>query len=208
MLGPYGTNCYIVHPDGVADCVVVDPGEEPERVLAALEERGLSCVAVLVTHSHLDHVGGVGAVARAATCPVYTSAGDADVVAHVNDHLWPGFGPYVEHAPEGRLVPGERLGLAELAIDVLATPGHHPHAVSLLITGPDGDQVLAAGDVLFAGSVGRTDLEGGDWDVLAASIALLVDAVDPDVPVLPGHGPVTTLRHELATNPFLTGIAR
>ncbi|MFM7552988.1 MAG: MBL fold metallo-hydrolase, partial [Actinomycetota bacterium] len=85
---------------------------------------------------------------------------------------------------------------------------HHPHAVSLRITGPDGDQVLAAGDVLFAGSVGRTDLEGGDWDVLAASIALLVDAVDPDVPVLPGHGPTTTLRRELASNPFLTGIAR
>jgi glyoxylase-like metal-dependent hydrolase (beta-lactamase superfamily II) len=187
---------------------VIDPGEEPERVLAALGELGLSCAAVLVTHSHLDHIGAVGAVARAATCPVYTSAGDAEVVAHVNDHLWPGFGPYVDHEPEGRLVPGERLELAGLAIDVLATPGHHPHAVTLLITGPEGDQLLASGDVLFAGSVGRTDLEGGDWDVLAASIGALVDAVDPDVPVLPGHGPVTTLRRELATNPFLTGMAR
>ena len=191
----------------MADCVVVDPGEEPERVLAALGELGLSCAAVVVTHSHLDHIGAVGAVARAATCPVYTSAGDASVVAHVNDHLWPGFGPYVEHAPEGRLVPGERLELAGMAIDVIDTPGHHPHAVTLLMTGPDGDQLLAAGDVLFAGSVGRTDLEGGDWDVLAASIGRLVDAVDHDVPVLPGHGPVTTLRRELATNPFLTGLA-
>lgn len=186
---------------------MIDPGEEPERVLAALAELGLSCAAVLVTHSHLDHIGAVGAVARAATCPVYTSAGDADVVAHVNDHLWPGFGPYVEHAPEGRLEPGAPVDLAGIRIDVLATPGHHPHAVSLVLTGPEGDQLLASGDVLFAGSVGRTDLEGGDWDVLAESLGLLVREVDHDVPVLPGHGPVTTLRRELATNPFLTRTA-
>ena len=97
--GPYGTNCYIVNPDDSADCVVIDPGEEPERVTTALAELGLRCVAVLVTHGHLDHIGAVGAVAWEATCPVYTSAGDRDVVAHINDHLWPCFGPYVEHEP-------------------------------------------------------------------------------------------------------------
>ena len=175
-------------------------------MLTALAELGLRCVAIVVTHSHLDHIGAVGAVARAATCPVYTSADDADVLARINDHLWPGFGPYVEHAPEGVLAPDVPLELAGMSVQALSTPGHHPHAVSLLVTGPDGDQLLAAGDVLFAGSVGRTDLEGGDWEVLERSIQLLLDQVDPDVPVLPGHGPVTTLRHERATNPFLTGM--
>ncbi len=182
---------------------MIDPGEEPERVLGALAELGLRCAAVLVTHAHLDHIGAVGAVAREATCPVYTSERDAAVVRDVNDHLWPGFGPYVPHDPEGRLVPGEPLALAGMAIDVLATPGHHPGAVSLLLTGPDGSQVLAAGDVLFAGSVGRTDLDDGDWPTLERSIALLLETCEPDTTVLPGHGPATTLRHEQATNPFL-----
>jgi glyoxylase-like metal-dependent hydrolase (beta-lactamase superfamily II) len=185
---------------------VIDPGEEPERVLGALAELGARCAAVLVTHAHLDHIGAVGAVAREATCPVYTSAEDAAVVADINAHLWPGFGPYVPHEPEGVLVPGAPLELAGMRIDVLATPGHHPGSVSLLLTGPDGSQVLASGDVLFAGSVGRTDLEGGDWDVLERSIALLIEACEPDTTVLPGHGPATTLRHELATNPFLAGL--
>ena len=185
---------------------MIDPGEEPERVLAALQELGLRCVAVLVTHAHLDHIGGVGAVAREAMSPVYTSAGDASVVAHINDHLWPGFGPYVEHQPEGILVPGEPLRLGGIEITVLATPGHYAHSVSLLLTGPDGDQLLASGDVIFAGSVGRTDLDGGDWPTLEQSIALLIAEVGEDVPVLTGHGPVTTLRHERATNPFLGGL--
>ena len=185
---------------------MIDPGEEPERVLGALEELGVRCAAILVTHAHLDHIGAVGAVAREATSPVYTSDEDRAVLCDINDHLWPGFGPYVPHDPEGRLVPGERLELAGMAIDVLATPGHRPGAVSLLLTGPDGSQVLAAGDVLFAGSVGRTDLEGGDWDVLERSLALLYEACDLDTTVLPGHGPATTLRAELATNPFLAGL--
>jgi len=195
-----------VHPVDAADCLVIDPGDEPERVLVALRERDLRCAAILVTHAHLDHIGAVGAIAREATCPVYTSVEDASVLAQINDHLWPGFGPFVEHEPEGSLVPGTPLTLAGMTIEVLATPGHYPGAVSLLVRGPDGDEVLASGDVLFAGSVGRTDLPGGDWPVLEASIALLLDRVGPDVPVLPGHGPETTLRREQATNPFLIGM--
>lgn len=185
---------------------MIDPGEEPERVLAALRELGLRCAAVLVTHAHLDHIGAVGAVAGEATCPVYTSETDAEVLREINDHLWPGFGPYVPHDPAGRLTEGTPVELAGLRIDVIDTPGHRPGSVSLVLTGPDGDQVLASGDVLFAGSVGRTDLPGGDWPTLEASIARLVREVDNDIPVLPGHGPATTLRHERATNPFLAGI--
>ena len=185
---------------------MIDPGEEPERVLTTLANLGLACGAILVTHSHLDHIGAVGAVSAATASPVYTSPGDAAVLTHINAHLWPGFGPSVAHAPEGVLEAGQPLSLCEIAITVLSTPGHHPHAVSLLLTAADGDQALAAGDVLFAGSVGRTDLDGGDWPTLERSIALLATEVGDDVPVLPGHGPATTLRHERATNPFLTGL--
>lgn len=184
---------------------MIDPGEEPERVLAALQENNLQCSAILVTHAHLDHIGAVGALALATTSPVYTSELDASVLEHVNDHLWPGFGPYVEHLPEGRLIPAVPVCIAGLTLTVFATPGHAAGSVAILITGPQGDQLLAAGDVLFAGSVGRTDLPGGDWSLLQQSIALLIREVGEDVPVLPGHGPTTTLRHERATNPFLIG---
>jgi hydroxyacylglutathione hydrolase len=185
---------------------VIDPGDEPRRVLDELGRRDLRCAAILVTHSHLDHVGAVGETARATEAPVYTSAGDRDVLAHLNDHLWPGFGPFVEHEPEGTLDPGTPLELAGIGIRVLATPGHHPHAVTLLLAADDGDALVVPGDVLFAGSVGRTDLPGGDAAVLRASLELLAAEADPDAPVLPGHGPATTLRRELAANPFLVGI--
>lgn len=187
---------------------MVDPGEESERVITTLRELGSRCVAVLVTHGHLDHIGAVGAVARDLACPVYASAGDAATLTHINDHLWPGVGPYVAHKPEGLLAPGEALDLVGISIAVLATPGHHPDAVSMLLTGPEGDQLLISGDVVFAGSVGRTDLAGGDWPTLEKSIALLIAQVGEDVPVLPGHGPRTTLRHERATNPFLAGLCK
>ena len=199
-------NCSLVWDPATMRAAVIDPGGEPGKILDAITRLGLRVELILLTHGHLDHIGAVGAVAGEATSPVYTSAGDRAVVAHINDHLWPGFGPYVEHEPEGTLEPGVPLTLAGMTIDVFATPGHYPYAVSLLLTGPDGSQLLAAGDVLFAGSVGRTDLDGGDWDVLEQSIALLMREVELDTHVLPGHGPVTTLRHELATNPFLGGL--
>lgn len=205
-LGPYGTNCWFVHPDDSADCLVIDPGDEPDRILRELGERGLRCAAILVTHSHLDHVGAVGETARATEAPVYTSAGDAEVLARLDREAWPGFGPFPAHVAEGRLDPAEPLVLAGIGIRVLATPGHHPHAVSLLLTGPAGDAVVVPGDVLFAGSVGRTDLPGGDAATLTRSLARLVAEADPDAPVLPGHGPATTIRRELAANPFLVGL--
>ncbi len=205
-LGSYGTNCYIVRATDAADCVIVDPGDEADRVLAALHDTETRCVAILVTHAHIDHIGAVGAVARSTGAPVYATASDAAILRDPPAMALPGAPVATPWDAEHLLVPGTRLDLASLAIDVIDTPGHAPGAVSLSIGAPDGDRVLVVGDVLFAGSVGRTDLPGGDWSVLEASIQRLVDACDHDIPVLPGHGPATTLRRELGVNPFLGGI--
>lgn len=202
-LGSYGTNCYIVRTDDAAECVIVDPGDEADRVLTVLRDTGTACAGILITHAHIDHIGAVGAVARATGAPVSTTALDAAILRDPPSMALPGAPVATPWEAEHTLVPGTRLDLAGLTFDVIDTPGHAPGAVSLLCTGPDEDQVLFVGDVLFAGSVGRTDLPGGDWAILAASIQRLVDHCDHDIAVLPGHGPATTLRHELAVNPFL-----
>jgi len=206
-LGSYGTNCYIVQVDGAADCVIVDPGAEPERILSTLQGAGLRCAAILVTHAHIDHIGAIPDVATATGAPVYATAVDAEILQTATTDVPPGFPPRAAHAVDHLLADGDHLELAGVGIDVIATPGHAAGAVTLRCTGPEGDQVLLVGDVLFAGSVGRTDLPGGDWPTLEASIGVLLRTCDHDIPVLPGHGPVTTLRHERATNPFLTGLA-
>lgn len=206
-LGSYGTNCYIVQVDGAADCVIADPGAEPERILAALTSLGADCRAILITHAHIDHIGAVPAIAGATGAPVYATADDAAILETASTDVPPGFPPRSAHPVDHLLADGDHLELAGIGIDVIATPGHAAGAVTLRCTGPDGDQVLLVGDVLFAGSVGRTDLPGGDWPTLEASIARLLAVCDADIPVLPGHGPATTLRHERATNPFLTGLA-
>lgn len=205
-LGSYGTNCYIVRDDGAADGVIVDPGDEADRILGALRDAAVQCRAILITHAHIDHIGAVGAVATATGAPVYATALDAAILRDPPVTPLPGAPVATPWDVEHTLVPGTRLALAGLTFDVIDSPGHAPGAVSLRCTGTDGDQVVLVGDVLFAGSVGRTDLPGGDWAVLEASIQRLVDFCDPDVAILPGHGPATTLRRELAVNPFLTGI--
>lgn len=205
-LGSYGTNCYIVREGDAAECVIVDPGDEADRILAALHDGESSCVGILITHAHIDHIGAVGAVAAATGAPVWTTALDAAVLRDPPPVALPGAPVATPWVAEHTLLPGTRVTLANLAFDVIDTPGHAPGAISLLCTGPDGDQVLLVGDVLFSGSVGRTDLPGGDWGILEASIQRLVNGCDHDIPVLPGHGPGTTLRRELAVNPFLGGI--
>lgn len=202
-LGSYGTNCYIVREGDAAECVIVDPGDEADRILAALRDTGSRCVGILITHAHIDHIGAVGAVATATGAPVWTTGLDAAVLRDPPPIALPGAPVATPWEAEHTLLPGTRTALAGLAFDVIDTPGHAPGAISLLCTGPDGDQALLVGDVLFAGSVGRTDLPGGDWGILEASIQRLVDGCDHDIPVLPGHGPGTTLRRELAVNPFL-----
>ena len=207
-LGPFGTNCYVVGGACGDEAIVIDPGDDPAAIRGMLVERGLRCVAILVTHGHIDHVGAVGPLAQADSIPVYISHGEAVSLSSRSLHEAQayGFAHFATHEPEHLLVGGERLELAGLEIDVLPTPGHSAASVSFLITGPEGDQLIASGDVLFAGSVGRTDLEGGDWATLERSLLRLYEAFPPDVLVLPGHGAPTTLADEARTNPYLDAV--
>jgi hydroxyacylglutathione hydrolase len=197
-VGPVQENCFVASQDGKA--FVVDPGDEADALIAAVD--GLEVEAILLTHTHFDHVGAVAPLARATGAPVYCPAIEKDVLANINDYVpWPGFGPFESYAADHLLSGGEQLQIAGLDIDVIFTPGHSPGHVSYSV--PD-QRALFSGDVLFASSIGRTDLPGGDHARLLQSIAELIERLPEDTHVLPGHMGVTTLGVERATNPFLT----
>jgi glyoxylase-like metal-dependent hydrolase (beta-lactamase superfamily II) len=205
-VGPVAENCFIARRDGSDRAVIVDPGEEAERILGAVEEFGVGVDAILLTHCHFDHVGAVAPVATATGAPVYCPEIEVPVLADIMSFVpWPGFGPYESYDADETVAGGERLSLAGLEIDVLFTPGHSPGHVTYAI--PD-EGALFSGDVLFKGSIGRTDLPGGDGPTLLESIRSLVDGYPPETAVYPGHMGVTTLGAERATNPFLAELAR
>jgi hydroxyacylglutathione hydrolase len=233
-VGPVQENAYIVMAGREGGrAVMVDPGEEPERLLAAARALEVQVEAILITHCHFDHVGAVAPVARATGAPVYCPEGERPLLSEIMKWVPPGFGPFESWEPEHTVSGGERLSLAGLDVEVLFTPGHSPGHVTYAIapaappaeaaepapalaeaTGPMPAPVeeapperavaLLSGDVLFQGSVGRVDLPGGDWSVLERSIATLVERFPPETVVYPGHMGVTTLGRELQTNPFLT----
>lgn len=195
-VGPLQENCWVVAEGPRA--IVVDPGDEADRLIEELD--GLTVEAILLTHTHFDHVGAVAALARHTGAPVYCPVTEAFILRDINSYVFPGYGPYEPYDPEETVEGGEHVTLAGLEIDVLLTPGHSPGHVSFSI--PD-HQLLLSGDVLFQGSIGRTDLPGGEPERLMESIAMLLDTLPDDTRVLPGHMGVTTLGRERATNPFL-----
>ncbi|HWX96989.1 MAG TPA: MBL fold metallo-hydrolase [Solirubrobacteraceae bacterium] len=199
-VGPVQENAYIVRADSDArQAVMIDPGEEAERLLAAARDLDVQIEAILLTHCHFDHIGAVAPVARATGAPVYCPEIERPLLTDIMSWVPPGFGPFESWEPEHTVAGGERLTLAGLDIDVLFTPGHSPGHVTYAVPG-----VLLSGDVLFQGSVGRVDLPGGDWATLERSIEGLLKAFRAETVVYPGHMGATTLGRERDTNPFLS----
>jgi hydroxyacylglutathione hydrolase len=204
-VGPVAENTYIFRREGSERALIVDPGDEPDRLIAAIDQLGLTLDGILLTHTHFDHVGAVAPVAAATGAEVWVPAAEKFVLEDINSFVWPGFGPFEPYEAEHTLEGGEKLSLAGFDIDVLFTPGHSLGHVTFSI--PD-EQAIFSGDVLFQGSVGRTDLPGGDWGTLLESIRTLVETLPEGTSVYPGHMGLTTLGAERASNPFLAELAR
>jgi hydroxyacylglutathione hydrolase len=200
-VGPVAENTYIVRAKGSDHALLIDPGDEAERLIAAIDELGLTIDAILITHTHFDHVGAVAALARHTGAPVYVPELERHILADINSYIrMTGVGPFDSYEADELLGGGEHLELAGLDLDVHFTPGHSPGHLTYAL--PAGG-ALFSGDVLFAGSVGRVDLPGGDWPTLEASIAQLLDAYPDETLVYAGHMSLTTLGRERESNPFL-----
>jgi len=205
-VGQVAENCFLFRREGSDRVLIVDPGDEAERILAKLDEFGGRAEAILLTHCHFDHIGAVAPVAAATGAPVYCPEIEVPVLADIMSFVpWPGFGPFESYEADEKVSGGETLELAGLELDVLFTPGHSPGHVTYSVRGEDA---LFSGDVLFQGSVGRVDLPGGDGPTLIESIRKLVDSHPDETTVYPGHMGTTTLGAERATNPFLAELAR
>jgi len=201
-VGPVQENSFIVRRPDSDHAVIVDPGDEADKLIGAIDDLGITHLdAILLTHTHFDHVGAVAPVALATGAPVYCPELETRVLANIMDFVpWPGFGPFESYDADHTVAGGETLELAGMTFDVIFTPGHSPGHVTYAARGEDA---LFSGDVLFQGSVGRVDLPGGDWPTLLASIETLVEAYPDETTVYPGHMGLTTLGRERASNPFL-----
>jgi hydroxyacylglutathione hydrolase len=205
-VGPVAENCFLLRREGSDRVLVIDPGEEAERIVAALEASGAKVEAILITHCHFDHIGAVSPVAAATGAPVYCPEIETPILSDIMAFVpWEGFGPFEDYEADETVEGGELLELAGLEIDVIFTPGHSPGHVTYSVRGEDA---IFSGDVLFQGSVGRVDLPGADGPTLIMSIRKLLDSHPDETTVYPGHMGTTTLGAERATNPFLAELAR
>jgi len=214
--GSFGTNCYVVAASAGSECVVVDPGQDAvQGVEDLLREHRLKPVAVLLTHGHIDHMWSVVPVCGAHDVPAYVHPADRALLSDPGRGLSLGvgqqlFGGLVFTEPDDvvELPTGGPLELAGLRFTVDLAPGHTPGSIMFGLPGDEAarEPLLLAGDVLFAGSIGRTDLPGGDHAAMLRSLATAVLPLADDTVVLPGHGPATTVGHERATNPYLQGL--
>jgi glyoxylase-like metal-dependent hydrolase (beta-lactamase superfamily II) len=193
-VGPIQENCFLFRRD------------EADRLLAAIDELGVQLDGILLTHTHFDHVGAVAPLARATGAEVWVPELEKEVLANINAYVrLPGFGPFEDYEAEHTVSGGETLDLAGFEIDVLFTPGHSPGHVTFHVP---GERAIFSGDVLFQGSVGRTDLPGGDPQTLMETLKALAETLPDETTVHPGHMGLTTIGAERATNPFLGQFAR
>ena len=196
VMGPFQSNCYVVRSErGAAESVVIDPGADPTELRLELARLGSRTAGILVTHTDVDHIGGVAALADGTGAEVWAPAGEVDALTTGQTR---GEMRVPPHEPAHTVKGGDEIVVAGLTFDVIDVPGHSAGHVAF-----HADGELFSGDLLFAGSVGRVDLPGGDWETLLDSVRALLDRFPPETVVRPGHGPATTLGRELETNPFL-----
>jgi hydroxyacylglutathione hydrolase len=196
VMGPFQSNCYVVRADpGASEAAIVDPGDDPTALLAELARVGTAPGGILVTHADVDHIGGVAALADGSGAEVWAPAGE---VEDLRAGAPRGGFPVAPHDPAHTVTGGDEITVAGITFEVLDVPGHSRGHVAFHHAGE-----LFAGDLLFAGSVGRVDISGGNWETLLSSIRSLLERFPAETVVYPGHGPATTLGDELRTNPFL-----
>ena len=202
-VGMFQVNCILLGDEESHRGIVVDPGEEPDRIVQRIEELGLDIELILLTHCHLDHAGGVAVVKKATDARLLFHADDQELYGHLPQQA-AAFGTQGEAGPpaDGTLSEGDVVELDSIRLEVLHTPGHSPGGVSFVCR---EQQLVLPGDTLFAQSIGRSDLWGGDFKVLIQSIRERLLILPPEYRVIPGHGPETTIGQEAKFNPFLTG---
>ncbi len=199
-VGAYGTNCYIIACNRTKSGAVVDPGDEAERIMQAVEKHGLRIEYIILTHGHFDHIGALAKVRGRTTAKVAIHKKDAHMLQDPGKSLAAFVGnDYEKVYADMFLEDGVVLELGDLRLEVIHTPGHTRGGICIKI----GEDVLISGDTLFAGSVGRTDLPGGDFDTLIESIRTKILTLQQDTKVYPGHGIGTTIAREIKNNPFL-----
>jgi hydroxyacylglutathione hydrolase len=202
--GQFAQNCYLVADRRTRDAVIIDPGEEPAMFLAELDTRAWTLRSIWLTHAHIDHIMGVGVVHRATGVPIHLHPLDRSLYDALPQYgAWVGMQLEAPPPPDAELRAGQTLRVGQVEIEVRFTPGHSPGSVSFVTQG-----MVFGGDVLFNGSVGRTDLPGGDYATLMATIQTQFLSLPDSTVVHSGHGPDTTIGVERLTNPFLTGVYR
>lgn len=200
VVGPLQCNCYIVGDPETREAVVIDPGDDADRLAASLAARELTVTAIVATHAHFDHIVAAERLRELTGAPFYLHAEDKPILAWMQEsgRLFLGMDlpPPPEVDTEAR--EGDRLTAGSVALEVVHTPGHSPGSISLVT-----DSAVFSGDTLFAGSIGRTDLPGGDMRALLDAVREKLFRLDAELPVYPGHGPATTLGAERDHNPFV-----
>jgi glyoxylase-like metal-dependent hydrolase (beta-lactamase superfamily II) len=202
-VGPLEENCYLVIDESTKRAVLIDPGDEPDRILEALHDSGATLESIWLTHAHFDHVGGLAGVLREHPVPVHMHPLEAPLHERAVDSALR-YGIRIEAPPAAdcELAEGDRIRVGSQELSVMHVPGHAPGHVAF-----HNESVVFGGDCLFAGSIGRTDIPFGDRETLDASVARLI-ALGDTLTVYPGHGPATTIGRERQTNPFVIGSAR
>ena len=198
-VGSLGTNCYIAYCENTKKAVIIDPGGDAAKILAAVSREGLSVEAIINTHGHADHVLANVKVQEATGAPLWIHSADADMLGSGSRNLSAFLGGATSCGTADRLLAdGEVLPVGEFSLTALHTPGHTPGGISLLF-----DKTVFVGDTLFAESIGRTDFPGGSYSQLINSIKTKLMSLDDEVKAYPGHGPATTIGWERRQNPFI-----